>query len=137
MDTLNTGFIWEYDDNSFEEKNLLIDTLPEGFKYRVKKLKIIEKSDVKEEVKFQTQIQVNICDKDEAEKFIQMIKNKNDTDMKPTRKEFQRKGLQKEQTGPKKWNYYEDVCESKSVSTTFLKQRYFKTIEISGTHRDF
>ena len=39
MDTLNTGFIWEYDDNSFEEKNLLIDTLPEGFKYRVKKLK--------------------------------------------------------------------------------------------------
>ena len=25
MDTLNTGFIWEYDDNSFEEKNLLID----------------------------------------------------------------------------------------------------------------
>ena len=31
MDTLNTGFIWEYDDNSFEEKNLLIDTLPEGF----------------------------------------------------------------------------------------------------------
>ena len=54
MDTLNTGFIWEYDDNSFEEKNLLIDTLPEGFKYRVKKLKIIKKSDVKEEVKFQT-----------------------------------------------------------------------------------
>ena len=83
MDTLNTGFIWEYDDNSFEEKNLLIDTLPEGFKYRVKKLKIIEKSDVKEEVKFQTQIQVNICDKDEAEKFVQMIKNKNDTEMKP------------------------------------------------------
>ena len=93
MDTLNTGFIWEYDDNSFEEKNLLVDSLPEGFKYRVKKLKIIEKSDVKEEVKFQTQIQVNICDKDEAEKFIQMIKNKNDTDMKPTRKEFQRKGF--------------------------------------------
>ena len=27
----------------------------------------------------------------------------------------------------KKWNYYEDVCESKSVSTTFLKQRYSKT----------
>ena len=27
MDTLNTGFIWEYDDNSFEEKNLLIDYL--------------------------------------------------------------------------------------------------------------
>ena len=93
MDTLNTGFIWEYDDNSFEEKNLLIDTLPEGLKYRVKKLKIIEKSDVKEEVKFQTQIQVNICEKDEAEKFIQMIKNKNDTEMKPTRKEFQRKGF--------------------------------------------
>ena len=83
------GFIWEY----FEEKNLLIDSLPKGFKYRVKKLKIIEKSDVKEEVKFQTQIQVNICDKDEAEKFIQMIKNKNDTEMKPTRKEFQRKGF--------------------------------------------
>ena len=76
MDTLNTGFIWEYDDNSFEEKNLLINSLPEGFKYRVKKLKIIEKSAVKEEVKFQApQIQVNICEKDEAEKFIQMIKN--------------------------------------------------------------
>ena len=93
MDTLNTGFIWEYDDNSFEEKNLLVDSLPEGFKYRVKKLKIIEKSDVKEDVKFQAQIQVNICEKDEAEKFIQMIKNKNDTEMKPTKKEIQRKGF--------------------------------------------
>ena len=79
MDTLNTGFIWEYDDNLFEEKNLLIDSLPEGFKYRVKKLKINEKSDVKEYVKFQAQIQVNICEKDKAEKFIQMIKNKNET----------------------------------------------------------
>ena len=29
-------------------KNMLIDSLPEGFKYRVKKLKISEKSDVKE-----------------------------------------------------------------------------------------
>ena len=93
MDTLNTGFIWEYDDNSFEEKNMLIDSLHEGFKYRVKKLKIIEKSDVKEEVKFQAQIQVNICEKDEAEKFIQIIKNKNEIEMKPTRKEIQRKGL--------------------------------------------
>ena len=93
MDTLNTGFIWEYDDNSFEEKNMLIDSLPEGFKYRVKKLKINEKSDVKEYVKFQAQIQVNICEKDKAEKFIQMIKNKNDTEMKPTKKEIQRKGF--------------------------------------------
>ena len=47
------------------------------------------------------------------------------------------KTLQKEHTGPKKWNYYEDMCESKSVSTTLLKQRYSKTFEISGTHRDF
>ena len=93
MDTLNTGFIREYDDNSFEEKNLLIDSLPEGFKYRVKKLNIIEKSDVKEDVKFQAQIQVNICEKDKAEKFIQIIKNKNDTEMKPTKKEIQRKGF--------------------------------------------
>ena len=76
MDTLNTGFIWEYDDNSFEEKNLLIDTLPEGFKYRVKKLKIIEKSDVKEEVKFQTQIQVNICEKNEAAWFYSVLLSK-------------------------------------------------------------
>ena len=120
MDTLNTGFIWEYDDNSFEEKNMLIDSLPEGFKYRVKKLKINEKSDVKEYVKFQAQIQVNICEKDEAEKFIQIIKNKNEIEMKPTRKEIQRKGF-------KSQNYYKDVCESKSVSTTFLKQRYSKT----------
>ena len=94
MDTLNTGFIREYDDNSFEEKNLLIDSLPEGFKYRAKKLKIIEKSDVKEDVKFQAQIQVNICEKDEAEKFIQMIKKQNDTEMKPKRKRFKEKGLE-------------------------------------------
>ena len=72
---------------------MLIDSLPEGFKYRVKKLKINEKSDVKEYVKFQAQIQVNICEKDKAEKFIQMIKNKNDTEMKPTKKEIQRKGF--------------------------------------------
>ena len=32
-----TGFAWECDGNSFEEKNVLEDSLPEGFKYKINK----------------------------------------------------------------------------------------------------
>ena len=43
-------FIWECDGNSFEEKNVLEDSLPEGYQYKINKFKIIEKSDTKEEI---------------------------------------------------------------------------------------
>ena len=43
------GFVWECDGNSFEEKNVLEDSLPEGFKYKINKFKVIEKSDIKKD----------------------------------------------------------------------------------------
>ena len=54
------GFVWECDGNSFEEKNVLEDSLPEGFKYKINKFKVIEKSDIKKETKFQAEFVVNI-----------------------------------------------------------------------------
>ena len=40
MVSAENGFQWENEDTPYEEKSLLIDSLPEGFKYRVKKQKI-------------------------------------------------------------------------------------------------
>ena len=37
-----TGFVWECDGNLFEEENVLEDSLPEGFKYKINKFKIID-----------------------------------------------------------------------------------------------
>ena len=88
-----TGFAWECDGNSFEEKNVLEDSLPEGFKYKINKFKIIEKSEIKEEIKFQAEFVVNICDKEEATRFINSIATRNDTDMRPSTVEFKRKGF--------------------------------------------
>ena len=88
-----TGFAWECDGNSFEEKNVLEDSLPEGFKYKFNKFKIIEKSEIKEEIKFQAEFVVNICDKEEATRFINSIATRNDTDMRPSTVEFKRKGF--------------------------------------------
>ena len=68
-----TGFVWECDGNLFEEENVLEDSLPEGFKYKINKFKIIEKSEIKEEIKFQAEFVVNICDKEEATRFINSI----------------------------------------------------------------
>ena len=42
---------------------MLESLLPSKFKYRVKKVKILEKSEILEEVKFHTSFDVNICRK--------------------------------------------------------------------------
>ena len=63
------GFVWECDGNSFEEKNVLEDSLPEWFKYKINKFKVIEKSDIKKEIKFQAEFVVNICDKDSPVRY--------------------------------------------------------------------
>ena len=73
MDSAENGFQWENEDTPFEEKSLLIDSLPEGFKYRVKKQKILEQSKIKEELKFKVEFEVNICDKEEALKFLRSL----------------------------------------------------------------
>ena len=88
------GFIWECDGSSFEEKNVLEDSLLEGYQYKINKFKIIEKSDIKEEIKFQAEVCVNICDKEEALRFIKSISTKNDIDMRPSRKDMMRKGFE-------------------------------------------
>ena len=93
MDSAENGLQWENEDTPYEEKSLLIDSLPEGFKYRVKKQKILEQSEIKEELKFKVEFEVNICDKEEALKFVQRIAAKNDTEMKPTRNERAFKGF--------------------------------------------
>ena len=32
------GFVWEYGDNTYEEKNILEDSLPEGYEYKINKV---------------------------------------------------------------------------------------------------
>ena len=46
------GFTWECDGNTLEEKGMIEDSLPEGFTYKIAKYKLIERSEIEEEIKF-------------------------------------------------------------------------------------
>ena len=52
---------------------MLESLLPSKFKYRVKKVKILEKSEILEEVKFHTSFDVNICRKVDVEELFEFL----------------------------------------------------------------
>ena len=60
---------------------MLESLLPSKFKYRVKKVKILEKSEILEEMKFHASFDVNICRKVDAEELFLFIAAKNGTDI--------------------------------------------------------
>ena len=72
---------------------MLVSLLPSKFQYRVRDVKILEQSEILEEVKFHASFEVNICRKEEAEEFFSCIASKNGTEMKAPRKEKVRKGF--------------------------------------------
>ena len=73
-----------------EGAEMLESLLPSKFKYRVKEVKILEQSEVREEVKFHASFDVNICRKVEVEELFLFIAAKNGPDMKAPRKEKER-----------------------------------------------
>ena len=76
-----------------EGAEMLESLLPSKFKYRVKEVKILEQSEVREEVKFHASFDVNICRKVEVEELFLFIAAKNGTNMKDPRKEKERMGF--------------------------------------------
>ena len=72
---------------------MLESLLPSKFKYRVKKVKILEKSEILEEVKFHTSFDVNICRKVDVVELFLFIAAKNGTGMKAPRKKKLRMGF--------------------------------------------
>ena len=76
-----------------EGAEMLESLLPSKFKYRVKEVKILEQSEILEEVKFHASFDVNICRKVEVEELFLFIAAKNGTDMKAPRKEKERMGF--------------------------------------------
>ena len=85
------GFTWECDGNTFEEKSVLEDSLPEGFTYKIAKYKVIEKSEIKEDIKFLADFSVSVSDKGEAITFNEKIAALNGTELRPRTKEIRRK----------------------------------------------
>ena len=73
------GFTWECDGNTLEEKGMIGDSLPEGFTYKIAKYKLIERSEIKEEIKFRAVFSVCVSDKEEATIFIEKIATLNGT----------------------------------------------------------
>ena len=71
---------------------MLESLLPSKFQHKVKQVKILEQSEIVEEVKFHASFEANICRKEEAEEFFLYIASKNGTDMKAPRKEKVRMG---------------------------------------------
>ena len=76
-----------------EGAKMLESLLPSKFRYRVKEVKILEQSEILEEVKFHASFDVNICRKVEVEELFSFIASKNGTDMKAPRKEKVRMGF--------------------------------------------
>ena len=70
-----------------EGAEMLESLLPSKFRYRVKEVKILEKSEILEEVRFHASFDINICRKAEVEELFLFIAAKNGTDMKAPRKE--------------------------------------------------
>ena len=81
------GFTWECDGNTLEEKGMIEDSLPEGFTYKIAKYKLIERSEIKEEIKFRAVFSVSVSDKEEA---IEKIATLNGTELRPRTKEIRR-----------------------------------------------
>ena len=82
------GFTWECDGNTFEEKGMIEDSLPEGFTYKIAKYTVIERSEIKEEIKFRADFSVSVSDKEEA---IEKIATLNGTELRPRTKDTRRK----------------------------------------------
>ena len=82
------GFTWECVGNTFEEKGMIEDSLPEGFTY---KIELIERSEIKEEIKFRAVFSVSVSDKEEAIILIETIATPNGTELRPRTKEMRRK----------------------------------------------
>ena len=85
------GFTWECDGNTFEEKGMIGDSLPEGFIYKIAKYKVIERSEIKEEIKFRADFSVSVSNKEEAIILIETIATPNGTELRPRTKEMRRK----------------------------------------------
>ena len=85
------GFTWECDGNTFEEKGMIEDSLPEGFTYKIAKYKVIERSEIKEEIKFRADFSVSVSDKEEAIIFIEKIATLNGTELRKRTKEMRRR----------------------------------------------
>ena len=85
------GFTWECDGNTLEEKGMIGDSLPEGFTYKIAKYKLIERSEIKEEIKFRAVFSVSVSDKEEATIFIEKIATLNGTELRKRTKEMRRK----------------------------------------------
>ena len=85
------GFTWECDGNTLEEKRMIEDSLPEGLTYKIAKYKLIERSDIKEEIKFRADFSVSVFDKEEAIIFIEKIATLDGTELRPSTKEIRKK----------------------------------------------
>ena len=82
------GFTWECDGNTFEKKGMIEDSLPEGFTYKITKYTVIERSEIKEEIKFRADFCVSVFDKEEAIIFIEKIATLNGAELRPRTKEI-------------------------------------------------
>ena len=85
------GFTWECDGNTFEEKGMIEDSLPEGFTYKIAKYKVIERSEIKEEIKFRSDFSVSVSDKEEAIILIETIATPTGAELRPRTKEMRKK----------------------------------------------
>ena len=67
---------------------MIEDSLPEGLTYKIAKYKLIERSDIKEEIKFWAAFSVSVSDKEEATIFIEKIATLNGTELRKRTKEM-------------------------------------------------
>ena len=106
-------FKWKCLENDFEKRDFFENELPDGFEYIVNRFKMIGKSDIPHESKFEAGFVVNVCSANGVNKFVQELENRTGTNFNPV-------GNAK-RTGKKNWTQQLLKC-ARNVRTRTSEQ---------------
>ena len=84
---LKNNFIWECCEDDPDLQDFLENSLPQGFRYKVTKLKLLEESKIKNESSFMARFKVVICSQEQLTDFLTSLEYKTETSYHPDRKE--------------------------------------------------
>ena len=64
---------FDWGSSKWGNEKILEDELPDGYKYRIDFFKLVEKSEIPHENKFEAELAVNICNDEQADEFIKAL----------------------------------------------------------------
>ena len=72
-------FSWNCCKKDLEKRSILEDIVPQNYKYVISSFKLIEKSDIQNESKFEAVLSVNICSEVATKEFLKEFEKSSST----------------------------------------------------------